>query len=314
MGEENWVGRVTPDWLQQLVNAPIPGAATARDWVDPPNTSVFSDESWLEQAARELFRSSVPQTARDAALEGAIGMVAGPVLGAGGRAVKRYLDVAPNVSRRAFFGDTVGGGDLQRRKQLQDAMFGTPDPPLHRSAVEAGTPGRTLSPREFEAQAESGPFWHDDYYLRDPAPMTPEQRALGNTQAWDIDRRAEEMIAAGKEPHVNMGVLGKQVRDWETINAGETPRDWIEGTTYKDAENVLDNALTKGVEAAKTLPKHTKNPILQLGEEGFNVFSERIVQELKKEGIEALSEGEGGEVAKAVVDFFTRVAKGKTPR
>ena len=329
MGQENWVGRVTPDWLQELVNAPIPGAAAVRDWVDPPNTSVITGDPWLEQVARDLYRASIPQTARDAALEGAIGMVAGPVLGAGGRAIKRYLDVAPDVSRRAFFGDTVGGGDLQRRKQLQDAMFGTPDPPWMREAVDMPTttaqgeavmlsnktPNTTGgNPWALSDDAQRAQDHGDRWELLDPDhPLTWDQypnpedfpellaenrrRALGNMQEERVFQAREAAEAVGQEAHTNMGVLGKQIRDWDTQLEGAE----LSTAQRKEVHDQLNRALDRGLEIAQTLPKHTKNPILRLGEEGFNVFSERIMDEVMEEGIEAI-EDEGGETAKIILD------------
>ena len=106
----------------------------------------------------------------------------------------------------------------------------------------------------------------------------------------------EAAEAVGQEAHTNMGVLGKQIRDWEAKLAEE-----MSTAERKEVHDQLNRALDQGLEIAQTLPKHTKNPILRLGEEGFNVFSERIMDEVMEEGIEAIEE-EGGETAKIILD------------
>ena len=120
---ESWLGALIPDRIQELVDTPIPGAQWLRDLVDPANTSVMSDESWLEQVARDTYRGLIPQTPRDAALEAAIGMIAGPVIGKAGRAVSRKFNPPFDESRRVFNKD-VSGGDLMNQIRSRDAMLG----------------------------------------------------------------------------------------------------------------------------------------------------------------------------------------------
>ena len=107
-----------PEWIQDF-EQPLPGAEWLRDQVRPGSVM----DPWAEKQARDFLRALVPQTPRDAALEAAIGMIAGPVIGKAGRAVSRKLNPPFNPSRRAVIED-VSGGDLMNQIRSRDAMLG----------------------------------------------------------------------------------------------------------------------------------------------------------------------------------------------
>mgnify|MGYP003151361045 FL=1 len=271
-------------WLPESIQdfeQPLPGAEWLRDQVRPGSVM----DPWAEKQARDFLRALVPQNVHDMALEGLVGMIAGPVVGKAGRAVGRKLNPPFDASRRTFGRDT-GGGDLLEQVQTRDAMLGDwAEKPLEEGA---------RIPQNWAGAARHGGHHRNTGEIMR---QNPEAARVAHSMGRDPTLPVSRM-------NRRSGLVGKHL-DYlkDPWNEGEA---WAKGNTAthkfqtQKAEQ-LSRAIDKSLDSLSTKPQHAG-----MLEEYFNVLNKRIGKEVLEETGEEVIKGSEGQITKDFLESLLR--------
>ena len=223
-------------------------------------------DPWAEKQARDFLRALVPQNVHDMALEGLVGMIAGPVIGKAARAVSRKFNPPFDASRRAFGRDT-GGGDLLEQVQTRDAMLGD-------------------WAEESVGKTWTNPDLVEGIITESGRPMTPRNVA-------DAKRIAGSM-GQGYELGGSMinpsGLSNKHFESWLGSSGGGKP-----------TSSTLRRSIDKSFDSLSTQPEHAGYL-----EEYFNVLNKRIGEEVLEETGEEVIKGSEGQITKDFLESLLR--------
>lgn len=260
-------------WLPESIQdfeQPLPGAEWLRDQVRPGSVM----DPWAEKQARDFLRALVPQDVHDMALEGLVGMIAGPVIGKAGRAVSRKFNPPFDASRRAFGRDT-GGGDLLEQVQTRDAMLGD-------------------WAEESARKTWTNPDLIEGILTHSGRPMTPRNVAdaeriagsMGQSYYGGSSRFPRSRWYSTKPS----GLSAKHFESWLGSSGGGKP-----------ASSTLRRSIDKSFDSLSTKPEHAG-----WLEEWFNVLNKRIGEEVLEETGEKVIKGSEGQITKDFLESLLR--------